>query len=166
MQNESPQLTEEQLLTLLEECELTERWIQNHERNGTSWDLEKDNSSFWCHAVKIHLCWDVPLNSITEAFWCTKMLNISNSNLIILFFMWQRLGKCFDKTLANWGWGMKLLFKFVYICFWYEAVWQLIVFICVCVFARKRGIIASSVRTENCSLISGCACRRMFCCMH
>ncbi|XP_047466388.1 fibrous sheath-interacting protein 1 isoform X2 [Mugil cephalus] len=36
MTNESPDLTEEQLLSLLDECELTESWIQDLETNDTT----------------------------------------------------------------------------------------------------------------------------------
>nr|XP_046268075.1 fibrous sheath-interacting protein 1 [Scatophagus argus] len=36
MTNESPDLTEEQLLGLLDECELTESWAQDHETNDTT----------------------------------------------------------------------------------------------------------------------------------
>ncbi|XP_013867648.1 fibrous sheath-interacting protein 1 isoform X2 [Austrofundulus limnaeus] len=39
MTNETPDLTKEQLLGLLDECELTESWISDHQRNeATSWD--------------------------------------------------------------------------------------------------------------------------------
>ncbi|XP_037550699.1 fibrous sheath-interacting protein 1 [Nematolebias whitei] len=39
MTKEAPDLTDEQLLRLLDECELTESWISDHQRNeATSWD--------------------------------------------------------------------------------------------------------------------------------
>ncbi len=36
LQNEPSDLTEEELLGLLDECELTESWTQDLEMNGTS----------------------------------------------------------------------------------------------------------------------------------
>ncbi|XP_061599284.1 fibrous sheath-interacting protein 1 [Cololabis saira] len=46
MISESPPVTEEQLRSLLDECELTESWIQGREGNETSGDLEDDHLSF------------------------------------------------------------------------------------------------------------------------
>lgn len=43
-QNESPDLTEEQLLGLLDECEPTDSWTQDLETYGTTlWDPRKDS---------------------------------------------------------------------------------------------------------------------------